>query len=155
DVYRDYLIGQGLEKKTDADYAPLFIDFYGATLKSKSILGIPIDIKTAFTTFEEAIAIVDELTELGVDQMVINYNGWSNDSMTGKIDTAKSVASCVGGKGKYLDMIEYFNELGIDFYGSIDSITFTKNGNGFWTLFDTAYRVSRSYARPYNYNLAY
>lgn len=155
DVYRDYLIGQGLEKKTDADYAPLFIDFYGATLKSKSILGIPIDIKTAFTTFEEATAIVDELTELGVDQMVINYNGWSNDSMTGKIDTAKSVASCVGGKGKYLDMIEYFNELGIDFYGSIDSITFTKNGNGFWTLFDTAYRVSRSYARPYNYNLAY
>ena len=97
DVYRDYLIEQGLEKKTDADYAPLFIDFYGATLKSKSILGIPIDIKTAFTTFEEAIAIVDELTELGVDQMVINYNGWSNDSMTGKIDTAKSVASCVGG----------------------------------------------------------
>ncbi len=156
DVYRNYLIEEkGLTKVAQSDYAPLFIDFYGGTLKSKSILGIPIDVKTAFTTFEEAVEIVSELMELGVTDFVVNYNDWSNDSMSGKIDTGDSIAGCLGGRGDYEDMIEFFAENNVDFYNSLDSYTFTSNGNGFWTLFDTAYRISRSYARPYNYNIVY
>lgn len=156
EVYRNYLIEEeGLTNTTKSDYAPLFVDFYGGTLKSKSILGIPIDIKTAFTTFEQAVEITTELMDLGVTDMVINYNDWSSDSMSGKIDTGDSVAACLGGKGDYEDMIEFFNENGLEYYGSLDSYTFTSNGNGFLTLFDTAYRISKSYARPYEYNIAY
>src|SRR5699024_6631493 len=151
----NYLIEEeGLTKTTKSDYAPLFVDFYGGTLKSKSILGIPIDIKTAFTTFEQAVEITTELMDLGVTDMVINYNDWSSDSISGKIDTGDSVAACLGGKGDYEDMIEFFNENGLEYYGSLDSYTFTSNGNGFLTLFDTAYRISKSYARPYEYNIA-
>ncbi len=156
DVYRNYLIEEkGLTKKTQADYAPLFIDYFGGTLKSKSILGIPIDIKTAYTTFEQAVEITALLKENGVDDMVINYNDWTNDSMSSKIDTADSVASCLGGKSDFKEMISYFEENGIDFYATVDGFTFESSGNGFITLFDTAYRVSKSYSRQYNYNIAY
>ncbi len=156
DVYRDYLIEEeGLTQKTESDYAPLFVEFYGGTLKSKSILGIPVNLKTAFTTFDQAAEILEQLVELGVDEFVVNYNDWTTDSMTGKLDTADSVASVLGGKSDLEDLIEYCESINAEFYASITDYTFSKNGNGFWTLFNTAYRVSKSYARPYEYNIAY
>ncbi len=156
DVYRDYLINEkGLKKQADASEPALYVDFYGGTRKSKSILGIPVALKTAYTTFDQASEIVDTLTELGVDNMVVNYNDWSDDSMNEKIDTGDSVASVLGGKRAYKKMLENFKEHGIDYYATVTGLTFKSNGNGFWTLFNTAYRVSKSYSRQYSYNIAY
>lgn len=156
DVYRNYLVNEkGLTKKTTAGYSPLFVDYYGGTLKPKSILGIPIDIKTSYTSFDQATEITAKLKELGVKNMVVNYNDWTEDSMSSKLDTADSIASCLGGKGDYKKMLKYFADNGVEYYASIDGITFKSGGNGFMTLFDTAYRVSKSYSRQYEYNLAY
>ena len=156
DVYRNYLIEEkGLTKKEGATEPALYIDFYGGTRKSKSILGVPVGIKTAFTPFDEATEIVDTLRESGADSIVVNYNDWTEDSMDPKIDTGDSVASVLGGKGAYKKMIKAFNDSGVDYYATVSGITFESNGNGFWTLFNTAYRVSKSYSRQYTYNIAY
>lgn len=156
DVYRNYLVEEeGLTKKTEAGSAPLYVEYYGGTLKSKSILGIPINIKTAYTTFKEAIEITDELIGLGVNDMVVNYNDWTDDSMSSKVDTAKSVASVLGGKAGLKNFFEYLAEKNIKGYASITGFTFQSNGNGFMTLFNTAYRVSKSYSRQYYYNIAF
>ena len=156
DVYRNYLIEEkGLKKQEGASEPALYIDFFGGTRKSKSILGIPVAMKTAFTKFEDAVDIVDQLREKGVDNFVVNYNDWTDDSMNSKIDTGDSVASVLGGKGAYKKMLKTFNEDGVDYYGTVSGITFKSNGNGFWTLFNTAYRVSKSYSRQYTYNIAY
>ncbi len=156
EVYRNYLVEEeGLTSKVKADKAPLFVDFFGGTLKPKSIVGIPFDIKTAFTTFEQAIEIVTELKDMGVDDMVVTYNDWTNDSMSAKLDTADSVAGVLGGKGDMKDMMKYLAEQNFDFYATITGNTFQSNGNGFWTLFDSAYRVSKSYSRQYQYHIAY
>ncbi len=156
DTYRNYLIEEkGLKKQTTANDAPLFIDYYGGTLKSKSILGIPVDIKTSYTSFSEAEEITGKLIELGVEDMVVNYNDFTNDSMTSKIDVAKSPASCLGGKRAFNSFMDYCKENGIEFYGSITGTTFMSNGNGFNTLFNVAYRVSKSYVRISDFDLAY
>lgn len=156
DVYRNYLVNEkNLTKKTTSGYSPLFVDYYGGTLKPKSILGIPIDVKTSFTTFNQAQEITAKLKEAGVKDLVVNYNDWTNDSMSSKLDTADSVAGCLGGKGDYKKMLKYFADNGVEYYASIDGLTFKSGGNGFMTLFDTAYRVSKSYSRQYEYNLAY
>ena len=156
DVYRNYLIEEeGLTQQPGASEPALYIDFYGGTRKSKSILGVPVGIKTAFTPFDEATEIVDTLRESGADSIVVNYNDWTEDSMDPKIDTGDSVASVLGGKGAYKKMIKAFNDSGVDYYATVSGITFESNGNGFWTLFNTAYRVSKSYSRQYTYNIAY
>ena len=156
DIYRNYLIEEkGLAKAEGATEPALYIDMYGGTLKSKSILGIPIKLKTAYTSFKQASDIVSQLNELGVGNMVVNYNDWSEDSMSSKIDTGDSVASCLGGKSQYKKMLKQFADLGVDYYASVSGVTFKSNGNGFWTLFNTAYRVSKSYSRQYIYNIAY
>ncbi len=156
DVYRNYLIEEkGLKKQDSASEPALYIDFYGGTRKSKSILGIPIGLKTAFTSFNDAADIVARLQELGVDSLVVNYNDWSDDSMGKKVDTGSSIASVLGGKSDYKKMLKAFSDTGVDYYATVSGITFSSNGNGFWTLFNTAYRVSKSYSRQYTYNIAY
>lgn len=156
EVYRNYLIKEkGLTKKASATEPALYVDFFGGTLKSKSILGIPIKLKTAYTRFSEAAEIITELSNLGVKNLVVNYNDWSNDSMSNKIDTGDSVAGCLGGKSAYKKMLKVFAEKNVDYYASVSGNTFKSNGNGFWTLFNTAYRVSKSYSRQYSYNIAY
>lgn len=156
DVYRDYLINEkGLSKKDSATDPALYVDFYGGTLKAKSILGFPINLKTAYTSFSDATDIVSFLKENGVDNIVVNYNDWSNDSMSKKLDTGDSIARCLGGKGAYDKMLKSFGENGVDYYASVSGLTFKSSGNGFWTLFDTSYRVSKSYSRQYTYNIAY
>lgn len=156
EVYRNYLINEkGLTKKDAAGDPALYVDFYGGTLKSKSILGFPIKLKTAYTRFSEAADIVSELKELGVKNMVVNYNDWSNDSMSNKLDTGDSIAGVLGGKSGYKKMLKSFADNGVDYYASVSGLTFKSNGNGFWTLFNTAYRVSKSYSRQYTYNIAY
>lgn len=156
DVYRNYLIKEkGLKKKDTASDSALYVDFYGGTLKPKSIFGIPIKLKTAYTRFSEATEIISTLKDLGADNLVVNYNDWSNDSMSTKLDTGDSVAGCLGGKSGYKKMLASFKDMGVDYYASVSGITFKSNGNGFWTLFNTAYRVSKSYSRQYTYNIAY
>ncbi len=156
DVYRNYLIEEkGLTKKTEANSAPMFVDYYGGTLKSKSILGIPIALKTAYTTFDEAVEITGALKDAGVPDMLINFNDWSNSSMSGKIDTGSSVAGVLGGKSDMKKYNNFLNENGYDSYFTVTGYTFTSNGNGFTTLFNTAYRVSKSYSRQYSYNIAF
>ena len=99
--------------------------------------------------------ITSKLREGGVGDMVVNYNDWTNDSMSAKIDTADSVAGCLGGKSDFKKMMQFYKENNVDFYASVDGFTFKSGGNGFITLFDTAYRVSKSYSRQYDYNIAY
>ena len=155
-VYRNYLIEEkGLTKKVEANDSPLFVDYFGGTLKSKSILGIPVNIKTAFTTFEQATEITEKLADLGVDSMVVNFNDFTNDSMDSKIDVAKNPASVLGGKSGFKTMMSELVDMGVEFYASVTGTTFKSSGNGFTTLFNTAYRVSKSYARLADYDLAY
>lgn len=156
DVYRNYLIKEkGLKKQPGAGEPALYVDFYGGALKSKSILGFPIKLKTAYTTFSQATDISNQLKENGVDNMVVNFNNWSEDSMSSKIDTGDAVASVLGGKSAYKKMLKKFADDGVDYYANVSGITYKSNGNGFMTLFNTAYRVSKSYSRQYTYNIAY
>ncbi len=156
EIYRNYLIEEkGLEKTADATEPALYVDLDGGTLKSKSILGFPIKLKTAYTTFKQATEIISALKDEGVGNLVVNYHDWTEDSMSSKIDTGDSPASCLGGKSQYKKMLKEFAEMGVDYYATVSGNTFKSNGNGFWTLFNTAYRVSKSYSRQYTYNIAY
>lgn len=156
DVYRNYLIEEkGLKKQAGAGDPALYVDFYGGALKAKSILGFPIKLKTSYTSFSQATDIINKLAEDGVGKIVVNYNNWSEDSMTSKIDTGDSIASVLGGKSAYKKMLKSFADKGVDYYATVSGVTYKSNGNGFMTLFNTAYRVSKSYSRQYTYNIAY
>lgn len=155
EVYRNYLLTDGgVEVKTEADTTEMYLDLYGGTMKSRSILGIPITMKTSMTSYSEAKEIVSGLVDQGVDDMVVVYNNWTNEGISGKVDNKAKPSGTLGGSGKFNDLTEYLEEQGIAFYPSVNNKTF-KSGNGYFTFMDTTIRITGSYSRQMTYNLSY
>lgn len=152
EVYRNYLIKEkGLKKREQTDSA-LYLDMYGGVLKRTSVLGIPMHLKTEVTGFQQAGTIVGELKELGADNLKINYNDWTNDSINGKVSTKYKPSGTLGGKGAFEDLR---NTDGVEVFPSMNNFTMDHSSLGYWTLTSTAIRVSNAYSRQSEYSLAF
>lgn len=155
DAYRDYLMSEdGIESTVDSDDPALSLDLYGGVEKQKSILGIPINMKTALTTFEQAEDILTQLSDAGVSDISVQYWNWTNNGIKGKVDYKAKASGTLGGKSDWNDLLSFAESRGITIYPAVDNETFV-SGNGYYSFTDTAVRISGSYARVYAYNLAY
>lgn len=153
--YREYLIEEkNVVPKTKPDSSPLYIDLYGGVEKKRSVLGIPISMKTAVTTYEQGENILRRLESGGVDEMVVSYTNWTNDGIRNKIDTDARPSHILGGKRDLASLVDYMNERDIPFYPVSDNRDF-RSGNGYFSFTDTAVRVSGSYSRIVSYDYAY
>ncbi len=154
-AYRDYLFEEGGVTDNTVDDDPyLSLSLYGGVKKERSILGVPIEMKTSLTSYAQAEDILSSLKDDGVDDISVQYYNWTGDGISGKIDTSAKPASCLGGKSDWNDLNDYAKQNGITIYPAVDNETFA-SGNGYHSFTSTAVRISGSYARVYDYNLAY
>ena len=153
EVYRNYLVeNKGLEKKTEANKTPLYVDFYGGVLKQTSILGLPFDLKTEITGFKQAGEIIDKLKEQQIDDMIIDYNDWTNKSITNKISTKAKASGTLGGDKDFKDVL---STDGVKVYPSMNNNTMDSSSWGYMTLTSTAIRISNAYSRQSKYSYAF
>ena len=153
DRYRQYLIEEdGVEPKSSK--AAMYVDLYGGTLKKKPVLGIPVTLKQPVTKYDEALEILTELKNKGVDDMVVSYNGWTNDGIRRKVDTGASPSGTLGGKSSFNKLTDFIDENGFEFYPASSSRDFY-SGNGYYSFTSTCVRVSGSYSRIVSYDRAY
>lgn len=155
EAYRNYLTEEtGVENTVDSADPGLYLDFYGGTEKEKSILGVPVTMKTSLTSFEQAQDILENLASGGAESIRVQYHNWTNAGISGKVDYKAKAAGCLGGNGDWKDLLSYADSNGVTIYPTVDNKTFA-SGNGYFTFSDTTVRISGSYARIYDYNLAY
>lgn len=155
EAYRNYLTEEAsVENTVDSADPGLYLDFYGGTEKEKSILGVPVTLKTSLTSFEQAQEILEDLASGGAENIRVQYHNWTNDGISGKVDYKAKAAGCLGGNGDWKDLLSYADSNGVTIYPAVDNKTFS-SGNGYFTFSDTTVRISGSYARIYDYNLAY
>lgn len=153
EVYRNYLIeNKGLTSKVEDDKTSFYVDLFGGVLKSKSILGIPVNLKTEITGFEQASEIVDKLKDQGVDNIVANYNDWTNDSIKKKVSTEIDPSGTLGGDDEFFDFV---NDSGATVYPSLNNFTMSSGKLGYMILTSTAIRVSNEYSRQSVYSPAF
>ena len=132
----------------------MYVDLYGGTLKKKPVLGIPVTQKQPVTKYGEALEILTELKDKGVDDMVVSYNGWTNDGIRRRVDTGASPSGTLGGKGSFKKLTDFIDENGFEFYPASSSRDFY-SGNGYYSFTSTCVRVSGSYSRIVSYDRAY
>lgn len=153
--YRQYLLEDGgVTVKSKENSAPMYVDLYGGTQKKKPILGIPVTLKQAITRFDEAVEILTDLKNDGVDEMVVSYNNWTNDGIKNKVDTGAKPSGTLGGKGDFKSLTDFMDGNGYQFYPTSDNRDFY-SGNGYYSFSSTAVRVSGSYSRIVSYDRAY
>ena len=152
--YRDYLTQEeGIEPRNTGS-APMYLDLYGGTLKKKPVLGIPVTLKQPITKYDEAVEILTELKNRGVDDMVVSYNGWTNDGIRRKVDTGASPSGTLGGSSSFKKLTDFISDSGYELYPASSSRDFY-SGNGYYSFTSTCVRVSGSYSRIVSYDRAY
>ncbi len=153
ETYRAYLLGDG-GVTAHPDEVQLSLSLYGGTMKTRSILGFPIRMKTAVTTYDEAAEIVGELSDGGVDRMSVIYHQWTNAGITGKVDRKASPSGMLGGKKGFTRLQDCLEEKGFSLYPAVNNTVF-RSGNGYYPFLHTAIRISGAYARILPYRLSY
>ena len=153
EVYRNYLIKEkGLTAKTQANTSDFYVDFFGGVLKQTSILGIPFDLKTEITGFEQAGEIMSKLKDKGVDTAVVNYNNWTNKEIKRKVSTSASPSGTLGGSSDFEDFI---GTSGLQVFPSINNFTMASSSWGYTTFSNSATRISNAYSRQVSYSPAF
>lgn len=156
EVYRNYLINnEGLQKKTETNKSNFYVDLYGGVLKETSIFGIPVDLKTEITGFSQAEEIMQQLTDGGVKNLIINYHDWTNKAMTGKISTKFKPSGVLGGMSDYEDFAKAASDVDAKIFPSISNMQMAKSTWGFMTINSTANRVSNAQSRQSKYSMAF
>jgi hypothetical protein len=78
-AYREYLISRYDLKRIDIkDQIPMFIDLIGAVTIRRPFLGIPINRVTALTTYDQAIDILRNFRDEGINNLNLKFTGWFN-----------------------------------------------------------------------------
>lgn len=153
--YREYLKADyGVTKTASAGYAPLYINLYGGTMKTKPILGIPISVKHSLTSYEEAKKIISQLYNSNVDSMVIGYDNWTNAGIKNQVDYKAKPSGTLGGKGDFNALLGYVAEKQLKLYPIAGNTTF-ESSLGYGTFTKTAIRVNGQYSRLYTYSMAF
>ncbi len=155
-VYRNYLIeNKGLTSTVSENESNTYIDLYGGVVMQKSILGLPFNLKTSVTSFDQAKTILQKLQDNGVTNIIANYNDWTDKSITKKISTKASPSGTLGGKKDFNDLMSFAESNGIQVYPALDNMEMESSSWGYFTFTSTATRVSNAYSRQIKYNPAF
>lgn len=154
--YRNYLMSDeyGVKVSDTVKDSPLYIDLYGAVMKQESVLGFPVNMQHKATTFDEAKDILEQLKANGADSLVVNYNEWTKADITEKVADKAAPASSLGGKSDFKSLMKYADENDIAIYPGVDNLTF-RSSLKYWSMTNTAVRVSNAFSRQFTYDLAY
>jgi len=132
--YRDYLVAERGIKKTCTTENKFYIDLYGAVIKKKPILGIPVSVIQPLTGYNEAVEMLNIVKEAGIDNIVVKYNNWSRESITNSIPERVKIEKRLGGAKNFNNMLQAFHENDIEIYGGINLLKVSK-GSGLLSRF--------------------
>lgn len=154
--YQQYLVEEmGMTKKTEDGKTPFYLDIYGGTVKQQSVMGFPVSLQTAATTYEEAKTIVEEFYNRGISDMIITYEDFNKAGITSRISAGVDYAGTLGGKSKFQLLDSYCDQIGAKLVPSVDIQEYERSGNGFSKTGASAIRVTKAYATQTEYERAF
>lgn len=156
DTYRNYLINEkGLTKHDTSESNALTITTVGGTITKKSVLGFPVDTQTVATSYENAQEILKKLKDLGVDNIQLIYNDFTDSAVKGRVTTGASYSGKLGGKEGFTALYEYVKNNDGTLYPGVNFMEYTGSGNGYSFTLNSSKRVTNAYATQTDFELAF
>lgn len=130
--YREYLLNKyenkGLDEYGDTTtvHTPT-VKFLGAFEKKTLALGFVYDKKYSLTTYDQAIEILEELNQNGVQNFNVSFDAWTNEGMEPSLRRNVKTSKILGGDKGLTKLNNYLNSKGYDFYPEAN----VANGNGY------------------------
>jgi hypothetical protein len=152
--YRDYLVAtHGMTPKT-SPAAPFYMTVGGGTVKTHSIMGFPVDLQTAATTYSQAQSMAERLAQGGVNNAVITFNDFNTAQIRRRVSNEIKYASLLGGKS---DFTRLNNALpsGYSLYPSLSFTEYYNSGGGYSFMSSSSREATRSRAILQHHELAF
>ncbi len=131
DIYRDYLEKNGkIERQTFEGDTELYIETFGAVKTTERMLGVPVSVKKALTSFENAKTMIADLEEDGITNLSIRYTGWANGGIEAKAPTRAKVEKALGGSDGFEDLVVFAKEKGVKIFPDYDFVYVSSFGSG-------------------------
>ncbi len=128
--YRDYLIQNGSLSRPQADEdLPLYVSMVGSILRNEPVVGIPREVVRSLTTFDQALAIVDQLLQSGIRNIKMRYSGWLSGGPKHIFPDRVEVERAVGGEEGLRDLATSLKEKGVDFYPEVNFLNVFRNSS--------------------------
>ena len=155
--YQQYLVDNGTLNKSKgfSDSAPFYLDLFGGTVKRQSVAGFPVSLQTAATTYEQAKFIIQELSNRGIDDMIVTYEDFNKAGITNRISVGVDFASSLGGQKAFASLADFCNSVGATLVPSVDIQEYERSGNGFTKTGGSCIRVTKAYATLNEYERAF
>ena len=145
-LYREQL---GL-RDLQADEAPVVqLKMIGSIPSIKTFIGVPYNSVTVLTSYTDAAKAIDAFHADGLDRISLQYIGWSDQSVRGKIVTGLSLDNRLDGRRGFDQLLKSAETAGDQVSLTVDLVNLYKNGNGYWSLFSAANNIN-STARQVN-----
>ena len=127
-AYQDYLVEKhGLSKLDPGGKLPLIVDVIGSFDHVQPVLGIPTNVVEPFTTHEQTKLLVEDLLAEGVDSLRLRYLGWLRGGIRHVYPRGAPLERAVGNSRSWQQLNRYLEELGVDFYPSVDFLQVHRN----------------------------
>lgn len=157
-AYRKYLQDNDLMplEKTAQTKTPFYLELMGVIDKGVTRLGMPVSIKQALTTYDQASEIVNALYDAGIDGKSLNirYNYWANDGYSNTVNDSVRLIDSMGSRSQLKALQQQLSDHGSGFFPSADFLYVYKEGGGLNYQNDAARRLDKSIARVNVLNLA-
>lgn len=148
--YRRYLQNNGLLQKSSLTQNAYHVSLAGGALVKKFAFGIPYNALLPLTTFEQAQAILQELTQKTGRAPEALLKGFGHSGMdAGKLAGGLTFPSALGGQKGQAALEDFCGGAGISLFTDFDILRFTQSGKGFSTFFDVSQTANGQSAYRY------
>jgi len=155
-TYRNYLIEhKGLGQQAPVDSAPFYMTLGGGTVRRHSILGFPVNLQTAATSYSQAQTMVEALSDAGVRNAVITYNEFNTARIRRQISTSVQYSRMLGGRRGFERLSDTVDQSGFVMYPSLGFMEYHRSGRGFNFMRHSVREVTRSRVTLQNFELAF
>ena len=144
--YREYLLETGQMKDNEIDGLTMNLSLLGAIRKKISIIGVPVEVTSDFTKYSEAVDILSELKDKGVDSINVIYRGANSDGYKYEKLGSFSPVGVLGGKSGFNSLLNYLNDnSGVSLSIESELIDVYRDGGSFSKTRDAVRQLDNSY----------
>lgn len=144
--YREYLEKNGYISKLEDDNSdiPLYIENFGSVQTTEKRFGLPVEVDTPLTTFEQSIEILELLKEKNINNINLILRGWNNGGLNTAPVSQLKVEKVLGGTKGLEQLNEYAKANGIGLFPSFDFAYARRGTDGSFDGFDAKEDTSKT-----------
>ncbi len=145
EALRNYLINKGILTRLEDDgnnNIPLYLEHFGSIETTQRVAGVPFDVQTPLTTFDDCRTILEELKNgitinkgtkdektLSASNVVVKYTGWYNGGLYKTAPSNIKIDKAVGNADSLAELVEYANANGSKIYPDLEFTYVNKVGS--------------------------